>query len=451
VSLITERPEVGEPRDWRFPAFERRTVAGGRLLACHLPGRPLAATALVVDAGAALEPTGREGVAELVARAFSEGTAAHDAYEFGVAAERLGATWRASSDWDSLRLGLEVPVSELSAATELLAEAVQTASFDDEVLTRVLDERVDELSLERSQPASRGAEAFAAAVFADGSRYDCPDGGNPDSLDRIELDDIRAYRAARVRRDAMTMIVVGDLDSVDLEELGRLIFDGWNGELSEAKAPSVSARAPGRRVVIVDRPGSVQSALLIGHDGPPRASDDYVAMTTMSLVLGGMFSSRLNLKIREEKGYSYGAFGGYDTRKHGGVFAARAAVQSDVTAPALADMVSEIERMQADGVEPAELEQARAYRSGVFPINFAGVMAVGAGLGDLVVHHFADDHFDRLRQQVIDVKLDEVNLAASTRLRPDDLVTVVVGDASACAEAISDLGLGEVTILPDDQ
>jgi predicted Zn-dependent peptidase len=448
---VSQRPAAGPPRPWKFPAFERRTVGGGRLIAAHLPGRPLAVTSLVFDAGAALEPAGREGVAELVARAFSEGTATHDAYEFGVAAERLGASWRASSDWDSLRLGLEVPVGELAGATELMAEAVQTATFDDDVLTRVLDERIDELSLERSQPAARGAEALAAAVFADGSRYDTPDGGDPSSLGRIKLDDIRDYRAARITRGTATLIVAGDLESTDVDALGRLVFDGWDDAPADASPPVVAPRASGRRVVLVDRPGSVQSLLLLGHDGPPRASDDFVPMTTMAMILGGMFSSRLNLKLREEKGYAYGAFGGFDTRKHGGLFTARASVQTAVTAPALADMISEIERLHRDGVEPAELDQAIAYRSGVFPISFAGVMAVAAGLGDIVVHGFADDHFDNLRRLVMAVDIEQANAAAATRLRPDDLVTVVVGDAASCQADLEGAGLGPVTVVPDQQ
>jgi predicted Zn-dependent peptidase len=190
--------------------------------------------------------------------------------------------------------------------------------------------------------------------------------------------------------------------------------------------------------------------VMVGHDGPPRKIDDYVAMTTMALVLGGMFSSRLNLKIREEKGYAYGAAGGFDCRKHGGVFAARAAVHSDVTVPALADLVAEIERMHSGGVQEAELEQARAYRAGVFPINFAGVMAVASGLGELVVHDFADDHFDRLRDQVLAVSKDQLDAAATSRLRPQDLVTVVVGDADGFAADLEGLGLGPVTVVPDE-
>lgn len=450
MTLITSRPSVGSPRPWRFPKFERRTIAGGRVLTCHLPGRPLGVTSLVVDAGASAEPVGREGVAELVARALSEGTTDLDAYRFAVAGERLGATWRASTDWDSLRCGFEVPVGELTAATKLLADAVRDAAFDDDTLTRVRDERIDEVNIEMSQPSARAGEAFAAEVFADVSRYHRSDGGDIASLEAISLDDVRAYRAQRLGRSSATLVVVGDLDGVDVDALGHTIFDGWADGDGSSAAPDVTPRQSGRRVVVVDRPASVQSMLLVGHDGPARKIDDYVAMTTMSLVLGGMFSSRLNLKIREEKGYAYGAHSGFDTRKHGGVFAARAAVQSEVTIPALADLVAEIERMHSGGVESEELEQARAYRAGVFPINFAGVMAVAAGLGDLVVNDFADDHFDQLRARVLDVRKDELDASAASRLRPDDLVTVVVGDAAGFADELRAAGLGPVEVISDE-
>jgi predicted Zn-dependent peptidase len=451
VTLVPDRPSAATPRPWHFPAFERHTVAGGRVLAAHLPGRPLAVTSLVVDAGASAEPLGREGIAELVARSLSEGTTRHDAYAFAVAGERLGASWRASTDWDSLRCGFEVPVGEIGPATELLAEAVRDATLDDQTLTRIKDERIDEVAIELSQPVVRAADAFADEVFGDLSRYHRSDGGDVASLSAITHDDISRYHATRLGPGSATLVVVGDLDAVDVQSLGRSVFDGWTASGDEPIDLDASPRRSGRRVVVVDRPGSVQSILMVGHDGPARKIDDYVAMTTMALVLGGMFSSRLNLKIREEKGYGYGASGGFDTRKHGGVFAARTAVQSDMTIPALGDIVAEIERMQSGGVEPDELEQARAYRAGVFPINFAGVMAVASGLGDLVVHDFDDHHFDQLREQVLAIRKDELDQAAKSRLRPDDLVTIIVGDASGFADELKDAGLGPVTIVPDEQ
>jgi zinc protease len=450
MTLVSEQPSVAAPRPWSFPAFERHTIAGGRVLTCHLPGRPLAVTSLVIDAGASAEPAGHEGVAELVARTLSEGTVRRDAYGFAVAGERLGATWQAATSWDSMRCGFEVPVGELTAATALLAEAMHEAAFDDDTLTRIRDERIDEISIDMSQPSARAGEAFAAEIFADASRYHRSDGGDIASLEATTHEDIRAYRAQRLGRSAATLIVVGDLDHIDIDALGHSVFGGWVDADGPAPAPDVTARQPGRRVVVVDRPGSVQSMVLVGHDGPGRKIDDYVAMTTMSLVLGGMFSSRLNLKIREEKGYAYGAFGGFDTRKHGGLFVARAAVQSDVTVPALVDIVAEIERMHDSGVEPAELEQARAYRAGVFPINFAGVGAVAAGLSELVTNDFADDHFDELRARVLDVRKDELDASAASRLRPDDLVTIVVGDASGFADEIRAAGLGPVEVVTDE-
>src|SRR5947209_6079329 len=159
TALVAERPEPAPPRPWRFPSFERRSVAGGRLIACDVPGRPLAMLLLVVDAGAVTEPTGREGIALLLARALSEGTTSKSAYEFAVAGERVGATWRADTDWDSLRCGFEVPAGELPAAADLLAEAVRQPALDDATLQRVRDERLDELHLELSPPGPRANAA----------------------------------------------------------------------------------------------------------------------------------------------------------------------------------------------------------------------------------------------------------------------------------------------------
>jgi zinc protease len=450
VTLVAERPTATSPRPWTFPAFDRLTVAGGRVLAAHLPGRPLAVVQLVADAGAVTEPPGREGVAELVVQALSEGAGDYDSYGFAVAGERLGASWMANADWDALRCGFQVPVSELSAATDLLADAVRRPRLDSATLARLRDERLDEIRIEHSQPVPRAMVAFSAAVFSDTSRYGSPDGGDLVSVAAITDSDVADFHASRLGPATTSLVVVGDLAEVDVEDLGRRIFDGWSAETAVVVPPEVAERGTGRRVLVVDRPGSVQSIIVSGHTGPRRDVPDYVPMTTMAMVLGGMFTSRLNMKLREEKGYAYGAFGGFDSRRDGGVFIARSSVQSEVTVPALVDMIAEIERTHADGVEPEELEQARAYRAGVFPISFAGAGSVASGLGDLVTHGLPDDHYDQLRARVLEVTKPELDQAATSRLRPDDLVTVVVGDASLFADDLRAAGLGPVEIVPDE-
>jgi predicted Zn-dependent peptidase len=197
--------------------------------------------------------------------------------------------------------------------------------------------------------------------------------------------------------------------------------------------------------VLVDRPGSVQSMVYAGHDAPSRRTPDYVPMTTMSLALGGMFNSRLNLKLREEKGYTYGAFCGFDCRRDGGVFVARAAVQTAVTGAAVAELMKELEAMHDKGLTAEELERARSYRAGIFPINFAGPGAVASGLGDVVVHGHPDDHFDRLRAEIQATTLDQVNETTVTRLRPDEAVIVVVGDAAAVRDDLTGMPLEVVS------
>jgi predicted Zn-dependent peptidase len=433
-----------------LPSFERHTVGGGPVIAADLPGRPLAVVSLVLDAGAVAEPAGKEGVALLLARALSEGTRQRDAYAFAVAGEMLGASWRADADWDSLRCGFEVPVDGLAAAAELLAEAVREPAFDEDTLRRVHAERLDELSVDLSQPGPRAGAAFAAAVFGRDSRYARPDGGDIASVGGLAPDDVRAFHAQRFAPGAATLVVVGDLTGVDVAALGRTVFDGWSGDTPPRATTSTTAVGGGRRIVLVDRPGSVQSMLYVGHDAPARRTPDYVPMTTMSLALGGMFNSRLNYRLREDKGYTYGAFGGYDCRRDGGVFVARSAVQSEVTAPALSDLVAELALMHEKGLAIDELDRARSYRAGIFPINFAGPSAVASGLGDLVVHGHPEDHFDRLRAEILAVELDAVNEAAATRLRPEEAVAVVVGDADAIGDDVRGTGIGPVEVVSDD-
>jgi predicted Zn-dependent peptidase len=450
LRLVADPPQPGAPRDWTFPAFERSTVAGGRVMAAHLPGRPLAVVTLLLEGGAATEPAGREGVSLLVARGLSEGTADKDAYAFAVAGERLGATWRADSDWDSVRCGFEVPSGELLAATELLAEAVRTPALTDEIVKRIREERLDDVRIDLSQPGPRAATAFAQALFAAGCRYARPDGGDIDSIAGLTPDDLRDFHAARFVPSAATLIVAGDLDGVDVEALGRAVFEGWSGEAPEVRRSAVEHQPSGRRLIVVDRPGSVQSMLYVGHEGPPRRTPDYVPMTTMALALGGMFNSRLNYRLREDKGYTYGAFGGFDCRRDTGVFVARAAVQSEVTVAAFRDHVAEIELMQADGLTAEELDRARSYRAGIFPINFAGPGAVASGLAEVVVHGHPDDHFDRLRAAILALGTDEVNAAAAERLHAEQLVAVVVGDAAAIREDLEGTGFGPVDVIRDE-
>jgi zinc protease len=445
---VTERPRIGPPRPYQFPQFTRARHAGGTVLACHLPGRPLTSVVLVADAGAVTEPAGREGVAALTARMLAEGTRRRSAFEFAVAAERLGASWHADADYDSMRVGFDVPADGLVDAVRLIAEAASEPAFEPEAFDRVRAERSDELTVEWSQPAPRASAAFAQTLWEAGSRYAFRDGGSPQTIANISLADLVAFHGERLRPERAALVVAGDLAATDPERLAEAMFGAWptGGPAGPAVADPVRPTTGGRRVVVVDRPRSVQSVLLVGHQGPSRATPDYVPLTTLGLAFGGMFNSRVNYKLREERGFTYGAFGGFELRRHAGVFAVRAAVEASVTAPALADTVAEVVRLHESGLTETEVAAARGFRVGVFPVSFAEPGAVARALGDLVVHGLPDDYYDRIRSEAMDVSLEAVNRAAAERVFPDRLVSVVVGDAG---RVDLDPACGPVTTVAD--
>jgi zinc protease len=214
-------------------------------------------------------------------------------------------------------------------------------------------------------------------------------------------------------------------------------------------APRIQEAAEERRTVLVNRPGSVQAQILTGHVGLPRQTPDFFPVTLMVTILGGLFTSRLNIKLREEKGYTYGARAWFDFRRQAGPFAASAAVESQVTAEALADMLEEIRRIHEGGVTQEELNTARDYLIGVLPLRFETPEAISGAISNLVVHGLPDDYFDTYRASMEAVTVDELAEAARTRLRPAQMATVVVGDAQVLEEPLRGGTFGPLTAIED--
>ena len=201
---------------------------------------------------------------------------------------------------------------------------------------------------------------------------------------------------------------------------------------------------------VVHRPGSVQTEIRIGHRGLPRRIPDFHAVSVMSAILGGLFNSRLNMKLREEKGYTYGAGAGFDLRRAAGPFAARAAVNTEVTVPAILDTIAELTRMRETSVTPDELAAARDFLVGVFPLRFETAAAVVGALSGLVVHGLPVDELIGYRGRIEAVGIDAIVAAAKAHLDVDHAAIVLVGDVDAFGPALEAEGLGRVVIEPDD-
>lgn len=452
-TVIAERPRPGAPRAYEFPAVVMDRLSNGlTVLIADLPGRPLVSASVVIRGGAAVEPAVDGGSTVLAARALSEGTEAYDAIQLVEAAERLGASLHADAGWDALSVSVDVPADRLSPALELVAEVLLHPTFPAPEVERLRDERLNDLLQAQADPRRRAEHAFAAAIYAPASPYHRPSGGNRDTVERLTSEHLRrAYERALDPRRA-TLIIAGDLGGQQVLPLAEQLFGGWTGPGGRANAPDavVDTAASVRRIVhVVDRPGSVQTEIRIGHRGLSRQIPDFHAVSVMSAILGGLFNSRLNMKLREEKGYTYGASAGFDMRRGAGPFAARAAVNTEVTVPAVLDMLGELERMRGTEVQAGELAAARDFLIGVFPLRFETAGAVVGALSGLAVHGLDIDELISYRARIDAVDIGAIAAAAWAHLHLDEAAVVLVGDVDAFGDALEAAGLGPMVIERD--
>jgi predicted Zn-dependent peptidase len=281
-----------------------------------------------------------------------------------------------------------------------------------------------------------------ADLFGEG-RYGRPLHGDPASVAAVSVDDVLAFHRSWLLRPGV-LLVAADLDTLDLTALGEAAFAGAGGEPLPVEGPLGVPVRDHRRTILVDRPGSVQSTLRIGHRSPERATPDYVPMTLAATVLGGAFTSRLNHLIREVKGYSYGIRGSYAMTRRFGRFEVAAGVQTAVTVPAIADTIGEIARTQLDGVTEEELAVARSWRAGQLSVEMQTPGAIAGALSTLVLYGLPDDYYPSLRRQYLEATVEQVSAAAAEYLHPKGLTLVVEGDAAMIRDELTAAEIGEL-------
>ena len=449
------RPEPGEATPWAFPAPTRSTLPNGlTVLRCDRPGQKLVAVELLLDAPLAAEPAGQDGVATILARAFSEGTETLSAEEFAAELERAGATLDAHADHTSLRLSLEVPASRLERGLTLLADAVRAPALPVAEIERVVANRLDEIVHELANPSRRAAFALYGDLFDAADRISRPRAGTADTVKGIDRDAVAAFYAAHVRPSTATAVIVGDFSAVDFDTVLAATLGDWTaGSAAPSVADPVTADDRGR-VIIVDRPGSVQTQVLIGRIGPDRHDPAWAAQILGTYCLGGTLTSRLDRVLREEKGYTYGvrAFAQPLRSAPDGsgraMLAISGSVDTESTVPALADTWTILRTLAAEGLTDEERDVAVQNLVGVAPLRYETASAVCSTLADQVEQGLPDDYQAQVYRRLAETTTAEATEAVVAAFPPDRLVTVLVGDASAIAAPLKDLGIGEITVVP---
>jgi len=404
-----------------------------------------------VDAGAAGDTSGHEGVALLTAAALAEGSLDHDGPALADAFERLGTAVASGGDWDDATVQLTVTPARLDSALGLLAEVLVTPRFAEVDIERLKTERLAELLQQRVEPRGLADERFARVVYASSSRYAHAAGGTPTSVRRLDAAQVRAWHAARYRSATTTIIIAGDVTPDHAQAMLSRHFGLWSGDAATTPTVASTARTSERGVHIVAKADAPQSELRIGHIGLPRTHPDYFSVVIMNAVLGGLFSSRINLNLREAHAYTYGAHSAFDWRRGAGPFVVATAVKTEVTDAAVREILREVDRIREAEVSASELELATSYLAGVFPIRYETTEAVAIALALAAVHGLPEDYFTTYRERISAVSRADVLMAARAHLSPSALQVLAVGNAPLITEPLAALQLGALTESSADE
>lgn len=440
TSPPTERPGPAAPRSYHFPRFEQRRLANGlRLVVAPVTKLPLVTAVALVEAGATQEPDGKEGVATLTAQMLLEGAAGLDGAALADRFERIGASVEAYADWDVAAVTLSALSTRLPESLALVRDLLRSPTFPEREVARLRDERLAELLQQLAEPRGLADEQFSHAVYEPHARYAIPTDGETNTVSGLTADDVRAFYTARYKPAAVTLVFAGNVTMDQVIALAEPLFGDWSGEPMSDRHTAPDAAQPGRLLRVIAKSDAPQSEVRVGHIGLPRRTPEYFSVVVMNAVLGGLFSSRINLNLREAHGYTYGAFSAFDWRRGAGPFVVNTAVKSDVTGDAVREVLGEIERIRLEEIGEDELTLATSYLDGVFPIRYETTGAIAGALASLIIHGLPEDYYDRYREHVRSVTTADVLRAAKEHLHPDRLRVLVVGDPAVVTAPLSDV------------
>jgi zinc protease len=443
----SQRPAVGELPDLRLPAAQRFRLSNGLdVLLLEKHDVPLVQTNLIVRAGSADEPAGLEGLAGMTSSMLDQGAAGRSALEIADAFEYIGARFFRAAGPHTTTLGLRVPTARWDEGLGLLADVLLRPDFPAEELERLRLDRLTSLIRAHDQPAAVADVLFDRTLYGTDHPY-----GRPalveSGLRAINVDHIGAFHDRHIRPDNATLVVVGAVDASTARQRLEAALGEWQPRHdSHPSLPPAPAQVRGRTVYLVDHPGAAQSVIQIGRIGVARTTEDYYALEVMNTILGGSFTSRLNQNLREDKGYTYGARSAFSYRPVEGPFMATAAVQTDVTGPALAEFMNELRAIR-DPIPEEEVALARNFLAARFPGGFQSVGDITASMGEIVTYNLPDDYFNTYVDRILAVTAADVERVARRYVDPDHLAIIVVGDRQVIEEQVRQQGLGPVELL----
>jgi zinc protease len=414
-----------------------------RLLLAPQRRVPLVLLRLILPAGAENDSADSAGLAALTAALLDEGTKSRTSFEIAAAAERLGGYLTTGAGWNSASAEVSLLAHDLPVGIELLADVAIRPTFPEHEVGRLKEQTIGQIRRRRMQPAIAARETFDKALYGT-MPYARPLTGSEDSVRQITRDQIVDLFRLRVVPGGATLVAVGDIDADSCTQVIESVFGEWHGR-APAPQPMISPQtATGPRVVLVDRPEAPQSEICIGHAGLPRKDPDFLTFSVLNTLLGGKFTSRINLNLRERHGFTYGAHSQISARRGPGPFVVTAAVDNESVVAAVREVLHEIGRLREERVTGSELRETVDYMIGSFPYSCETLGGVAARLGNIAIHDLPDDYYRSLPEALRAISATSLQRCARAHLHPESALVVVAGPAGEIAGPIEKIAPPEL-------
>jgi zinc protease len=446
-------PEAGVPPTASLPKVEKATLSNGlKVVLARRTAVPVVNLSLLLEGGYASDQFATPGTASLAMNMLDEGTSSRNALQISEELQRLGATLNTGANLDQATVAMSALKANLGPSLDLLADVVLHPTFPQQDFERLKQQRLSQIRNEKSSPVAMGLRVFPPLLFGSGHAYGLPftGSGYEDTVTKMERAALVKYHETWFKPDHATLVVVGDTTLDEIRPMLEERLKGWaKGSVPTKNLAQVTI--PAKPVVyLVDRPGSLQSVILAGHVAPPTNNPDEIAIQTLNTILGGSFTSRLNMNLREDKHWSYGAGSFFVDARGQRPFLAYAPVQTDKTKESVAEVAKELKEIL--GSRPAteeELAKAKDNQTLTLAGQWETANAVAGSLTDMVRYGLAEDYYATYPGKVRALDVGGVSSAAKV-LHPDRLVWVIVGDRAKIETGIRELNLGEIKYLDAD-
>jgi len=441
-----EPPKPGPASPLHLPVPQEFKLANGlRVLYSERPGLPLVAADLVLRSGSGANPADKPGMASFTARMLQQGTETRNALQIADRAADLGATLASGASTDSSIVGTRVLTRNFADALELISEVALHPNFPKEEIERVRKEREAALVQEKDNPTSVALRVVRAALYGLNHAYGYPDIGTAESLKSIAREDLARFWEQNYLPNDAALIVTGNVKLSELKPLLEKQFGAWKA----GNPPAENVGAPqstDARVILVDRPGAPQTTLMCSELGVARSTPDYAALEVMNTDLGGLFSSRINMNLREAHGYTYGAESFFSYHRAPGLFAAFSDVRTDVTAPAATEIFNELKRMRETQLTPEEMKLSKDSITRSMPAQFERGTDAAETFAELFIYDLPLDYFSKLPDSIDAVTPERAQAAAQKYIHPEKIVVLAVGDRAEIEDEMKKLNLGKIEI-----